>query len=74
MLGEHWLLESFVFGRLGARPFWGLFVEVIVCMASCHLEPFVNLAVFFIVVVLGGRFVDYTFWVDVCRASCNKAV
>ena len=47
MLGEHWLLESFVFGRLGARPFWGLFVEVIVCMASCHLEPFVNLAVFF---------------------------
>ena len=47
---------------------WESNVEVIVCraMRSCMqgpLEPFGNLAGFFIVVVLGDFLGDYTFWV-----------
>ena len=38
-----------------------------------RLEPLGNLAGFFIVVVLGGRFGDYTRRVD-SRASCNNAM
>ena len=58
MLEEHWLLESFVFGRLGARPFADYQLKSVgqVVTRPCDdgtrsfmqgcLEPFGNLAVY----------------------------
>ena len=76
MLGEHWLLESFIFWKLGCR-IGGLSAEVIVCRASCNkavgsrscmqgrLEPFDNLAGLSLYSsCFGCPFGDYTFWVD----------